>query len=820
MTMPNRKRQRNYELIEPLVERLLTCHGEELAEKDNALRLNHLVHFTDDPNLAETLANHGKVKQLTELCWRTVGAQMLTAHHEAISLLVNLLVPQGTRSSIFHGFVLMVQQEESCRTLLSHEDMPVVAHHLVKAIGKCGNVEERDVLQACNLVAAAMENEKDRMDFCEAIIQAEGVSFLYHFFENWPDQFGTAALIRTLDRFLSSPVDERMWNAQTESRREFASDWLKLLTRELLQPDGALCARALGNTLQLREGTFFQVLMQGKLFDHLITNLVVGSKQGKDRICAAMFTTRQLLGRSDVLKRLASHPRFEPLVSLAISNLQLATEEEDDLLQVLTFFLQNDTTKRAVVSGSNPMQIIDAISHLLDSPSQHVQELSLELLTQILHYIEPGVLSGASEAMTRLLPRLCGLDQATDLMRRLLSSLQWWPQYVQLVPLHFKRRWLADQLHSQAQQPTPVHLQVQKDDLLGSLCNKLKDCPDNLRWGIDVSFTDDEDDEDMEEEDVSTKDRKEFFRLAANEFMYADLELFKSKDGGRSFHLSPNATEKDHVEQLELCGKLIGLALLHGEPVPSMKLSKPLRRMLLGAPLRPLEDMASVDPAFYDSKVAYILEGRYQEEGEEGSKELSALNLTFVDDAGEGEKVELCLGGADRYVNEENKMQYLDLLCHHRLMDSVRDQVEAVLNGLHTLVPADVQTQLQRVFTATELGLCLCGEGTIDVSEWKGKSEQKTSPEIWDTFWRAVEAMSNEQRQGLLEFTTGAFTVQGDVEGLILAPTDGLLPEVVPGADGSPTLKLPGYGSVEQMRQALLRSCSGSDAELATNLWK
>jgi hypothetical protein len=42
----------------------------------------------------------------------------------------------------------------------------------------------------------------------------------------------------------------------------------------------------------------------------------------------------------------------------------------------------------------------------------------------------------------------------------------------------------------------------------------------------------------------------------------------------------------------------------------------------------------------------------------------------------------------------------------------------------------------------------------------------------------------------------------------------------VPGADGSPTLKLPGYGSVEQMRQALLRSCSGSDAELATNLWK
>eukprot|EP00438_Fugacium_kawagutii_P030804 Skav229494 [mRNA] locus=scaffold2455:32040:33212:- [translate_table: standard] len=69
-----------------------------------------------------------------------------------------------------------------------------------------------------------------------------------------------------------------------------------------------------------------------------------------------MFATRQLLQRGDV----------EPLVSLAISNLQLATEDrraltgrvadshpwrhgqdEDDLLQVLSIFLQNDLTKRA-----------------------------------------------------------------------------------------------------------------------------------------------------------------------------------------------------------------------------------------------------------------------------------------------------------------------------------------------------------------------------------------------------------------------------------------------------------------------------------------
>ncbi len=36
------------------------------------------------------------------------------------------------------------------------------------------------------------------------------------------------------------------------------------------------------------------------------------------------------------------------------------------------------------------------------------------------------------------------------------------------VPLHFKRRWMADQLHGGHQQPTPVQLEVQREHLLES----------------------------------------------------------------------------------------------------------------------------------------------------------------------------------------------------------------------------------------------------------------------------------------------------------------------------------------------------------------
>ncbi|CAK9011488.1 E3 ubiquitin-protein ligase NEDD4-like (HECT-type E3 ubiquitin transferase NED4L) (NEDD4.2) (Nedd4-2) [Durusdinium trenchii] len=439
-----------------------------------------------------------------------------------------------------------------------------------------------------------------------------------------------------------------------------------------------------------------------------------------------------------------------------------------------------------------------------------------------------------------------GLESANDLMQSLLSPLQWWPQYVQHVPLHFKRRWLSEKLRCRVEQPKPVLLEVQRENLLDCLCSGLDQCTDTLRWGIDVSFTDGEEDWDKEDRDwnkgqrtwekdgqededmdkdhdtdkedldededddhdyrqkdqadqsCTEKDRKEFFRLAAEEFMEPELGLFVSKDGGRSYHVSPGEGDAKQLKQLQLCGKLIGLALLHGEPVTAMKLSRPLRRLLLGSPIRPLEDMAAVDPEFYQNQVGKILDYK---EGEP----LGDLGLTFVDEA--AGKAELCLGGAERQVTEENKMQYLDLLCHYRLVDSIRPQVDALLSGVQALLPSQVQAELQRVLTATELGLCLWGESAIDLKSWKEKSKAtpEMAPGMIEEFWKAVEGMTNEQQHALLEYTTGGFTAEGAIEGLTLAPTEGLVPETVPGYN---TLKLPKYGTLAEMRSALLRAAT------------
>ena len=91
--------------------------------------------------------------------------------------------------------------------------------------------------------------------------------------------------------------------------------------------------------------------------------------------------------------------------------------------------------------------------------------------------------------------------------------------------------------------------------------------------------------------------------------MDPELGLFSSKDGGRSFHLSPGDVDPSSLQRLQLCGKLIGLALLHGEEVPAMKLSTPLRRLLLGAPLRPLEEISdTIKPILsYSSRCSWRL---------------------------------------------------------------------------------------------------------------------------------------------------------------------------------------------------------------------
>ena len=52
--------------------------------------------------------------------------------------------------------------------------------------------------------------------------------------------------------------------------------------------------------------------------------------------------------------------------------------------------------------------------------------------------------------------------------------------------------------------------------------------------------------------------------------------------------------------------------------------------------------------------------------------------------------MELLPGGSRMIVTNENKFRYLDALAQHRLVHSVKDQVDAFVRGLNELVPDSI----------------------------------------------------------------------------------------------------------------------------------
>eukprot|EP00439_Symbiodinium_sp_Y106_P076981 s1170_g16.t1 len=338
-----KKRQRCSDLLDHLLPKLFAEQNE-----DQALRLGHLALISDEPDNAEKLAHDKRCKNVLDVCWQVIGSDILTSHDDSISILVNLL---ATRSEVFRGLAEFAREKGSIEMLLKHVDMPALGHHLVKAVSRCGNVEERDVAQACSLTAASMENAEDRVAFCNFIISQDGGdSFMLKLFEPW----------HLLDSFLISPVDNLMWDAQTANRQEFAEKWLTFLIRQFLEPatESTTSMHALGDTLQVKDSTFRQILLtQESLLEHLVSNLVVSlltNRQDQCRIRAAMYAALHVASSREpsALKHLANHARFDTLVALAVENMQLAMEEigerkEHDIINVLTIFLQNEATKKA-----------------------------------------------------------------------------------------------------------------------------------------------------------------------------------------------------------------------------------------------------------------------------------------------------------------------------------------------------------------------------------------------------------------------------------------------------------------------------------------
>ena len=258
--------------------------------------------------------------------------------------------------------------------------------------------------------------------------------------------------------------------------------------------------------------------------------------------------------------------------------------------------------------------------------------------------------------------------------------------------------------------------------------------------------------------------RREWFGQTIKEMVDPNRGLFRSLDGGRTLQPNPEAGDHapDHLAHFALIGRIAGMALHHRESL-DVSWSAAFLKAVLGYPIT-VDDLASVDPERCDNlrkMRGYSVEDleqcglTFEHDTEMGQQD-------FVVDASKRQQVsiELKPDGANIEVTLDNLEEYLQLYADHHLIGAIREQVNAVRQGLGVFLDDALMAKLRACFTVAEFQLLLCGAPEIDVDDWQASAEYRggysAGSDQVKWFWAEVRGMTPEEQGQLLFFCTGS----------------------------------------------------------------
>lgn len=300
---------------------------------------------------------------------------------------------------------------------------------------------------------------------------------------------------------------------------------------------------------------------------------------------------------------------------------------------------------------------------------------------------------------------------------------------------------------------------------------------------------------------------REWYSVLSKQIFNSDYALFVPVEAGSTIYQPNRASwvNPNHLQFFEFVGRVIGKAVFDRR-LMECYFSRAVYKALVGRHVN-LEDMEAVDADYYKS-LMWILENDVTD----------VLTETFsidVDDYGENRTIELKPGGKNIAVTEDNKEEFVRLIVEHKLVGSVKQQLDHLVQGFREIIPEHMCS----LFDEKELELLICGLPRIDLDDWRNNTiytnYAATSPQIrW--FWRAVASFDDDQKARLLQFATGTsrVPVSGFAE---LESTRGrskfniqrefVSPDRLPSSHTcSNQLNLPPYESYEALRSALLKA--------------
>lgn len=244
---------------------------------------------------------------------------------------------------------------------------------------------------------------------------------------------------------------------------------------------------------------------------------------------------------------------------------------------------------------------------------------------------------------------------------------------------------------------------------------------------------------------------REWFFLLSHEVLNPMYCLFEyANKNNYSLQINPASyVNPDHLHYFKFIGRFIAMALYHGKFIYS-GFTMPFYKRMLNKKLI-MKDIESIDPEYYGS-LTWIRDNNIEECG---------LEMFFSVDfelLGEIKTFELKPGGGEIRVTEENKTEYLELVCNWRMSRGIEEQTKAFLEGFNEVVPLE----WLQYFDERELELMLCGMQEIDVDDWQRhtiyRHYTKNSKQVqW--FWQFVRSMDHEKRSRLLQFVCGTCRV-------------------------------------------------------------
>ncbi|TDH72075.1 hypothetical protein CCR75_003872 [Bremia lactucae] len=243
---------------------------------------------------------------------------------------------------------------------------------------------------------------------------------------------------------------------------------------------------------------------------------------------------------------------------------------------------------------------------------------------------------------------------------------------------------------------------------------------------------------------------REWYMILAREMFNPNYVLFTSAADSPTFQPNPlSYVNKDHLSYFEFVGKVLGKAVADGQLLDA-HFTRSFYKHILQLPIT-YHDMEAIDPEYYRN-LHSILDNSIVDLG---------LDLTFSAEQsnfGKVEIVDLIPNGQNVPVTDDNKMEYVKLVTHHRMATGIRQQIDAFLKGFHQLVPPE----LIAIFNENELELLISGMPEIDIDDLKANTEYanyKPTDSVIRWFWNVLYAFTHEERALFLQFVTGTSKV-------------------------------------------------------------